>query len=432
MIKLSLRLCLLMSTIFVAIGNASASDTTKVSGSKAGANYNSGGLKLQSGFTAITIVDSLARNRHLVVNSNGDIYVKLARLENGKGILVLREKQGGRAEVVKGFANYPGTGIAFKNGYLYSSSDSVVYRYKLNESGEVITPDAPEIIVKGLVARRSHNTKSLALDNAGNIYVNVGAPSNSCQVEDRAMGSKGKDPCPILDSAGGIWQFKAGKLNQTYADGIRYATGTRNIVGLDWNNTTNELYAMQHGRDNFYQNWPELYDSVESAELPAEEFLLVSKGSNFGWPYCYYDQIQKKKVLAPEYGGNKTTQGRCEGMDKPLIGFPGHWAPNALLFYTGNMFPEKYRNGAFIAFHGSWNRAPLKQKGYQVIFVPMKNGQPSGEWEVFADGFIGAPEIGAPREAQYRPCGLAQGNDGSLYISDSVKGKIWKIIYNGK
>lgn len=407
-----------------------ASDTTKAPGANSGLIDND--LKLQAGFSAVTVIDSLGRNRHLVVNSNGDIYVKLARLKDGKGIVILRESTNGKTKEVKSFANYGGTGIAFKDGYLYSSSDTVIYRYKLNQQGEVVAPDAPEVIVRGLVAGRSHATKSIALDNAGNIYVNIGAPSNACQFEDRAKGSKGKDPCPILDSAAGIWQFRADKLNQSYAEGVRYATGTRNIVGLDWNNAVNELYAMQHGRDNFYQNWPELYDSVESAELPAEEFLLVKKGSNFGWPYCYYDQLQKKKVLAPEYGGDKKTQGRCEGMDTPIVGFPGHWAPNALLFYTGQMFPEKYRNGAFIAFHGSWNRAPLKQRGYQVIFVPMKDGKPAGDWEVFADGFIGAAEIAAPRDAQFRPCGLAQGKDGSLYISDSVKGKIWKVIYNGK
>ena len=425
-------LCWLISVLLFSPTGVIAGDTTKALTKNLLPDAETPILKLQTGFSAITVVDSLARNRHLVVNSNGEIYVKLARPYNGKGILILRESANGKATVVKSFGNYGGTGIAIKNGYLYASSDTSVYRYKLNANGEVTSPDAPEMIVTKLAVGRQHQTKSIALDNAGNIYVNIGAPSNSCQVEERGKSSKGKDPCPILDSAGGIWQFKVDKLNQSYAQGIRYATGTRNIVGLDWNTTVNELYAMQHGRDNFYQNWPELYDSVESAELPAEEFLQIRKGSNFGWPYCYFDQFQKKKLLAPEYGGNKTTQGRCEGMDAPIIGFPGHWAPNALLFYTGTMFPERYRDGAFIAFHGSWNRAPLKQKGYNVIFVPMKNGKPSGEWEVFADGFSGTTEISSPRDAQYRPCGLAQGTDGSLYISDSVKGRIWKIIYTGK
>lgn len=389
----------------------------------------SGGLKLPAGFKASVIHSGTGRNRHIAVNSNGDIYVKLDRLRNGKGILVLHEDASGKAQLVDSFANYTGTGIAIKNGYLYSSSDFDVYRYKLNENNKVADPNSPEKIVTGLLSERQHQTKSIALDNAGNIYVNIGAPSNSCQEVDRGPGSKGKDPCPLLDSAAAIWQFKADRPNQSYPDGLRYGMGIRNVVGLDWNSVTNELYAMQHGRDGFFQMYPELYTAEQSAELPAEEFLMVKKGSNFGWPYCYYDQVQGKKLLAPEYGGDAKTEGRCEGMDKPLIGFPGHWAPNALLFYTGNMFPAKYKNGAFIAFHGSWNRAPLKQKGYNVVFVPFKDGKPTGQWEIFADGFAGVEEVSATREAQSRPCGLAQGPDGSLYISDSVKGKLWKITY---
>ena len=116
-------------------------------------------------------------------------------------------------------------------------------------------------------------------------------------------------------------------------------------------------------------------------------------------------------------------------MDTPVMAFPGHWAPNAILFYTGNQFPAKYKNGAFIAFHGSWNRAPLKQKGYNVVFVPFKDGKVSGDYEVFAEGFKGAEELESPGDAVTRPCGLAQGADGSLYISDDVKGTIWKIEY---
>ena len=110
--------------------------------------------------------------------------------------------------------------------------------------------------------------------------------------------------------------------------------------------------------------------------------------------------------------------------------FPGHWAPNDLLFYTGNQFPARYKNGAFVCFHGSWNRAPLKQGGYFVAFVPFgKDGKPSGKWEVFAEGFAGGPEIMSPNDAKARPMGLTQGADGSLYITDSVKGKIWRVMY---
>lgn len=388
-----------------------------------------GGISLPAGFTATVLADSLGRARHLVVNSNGDIYVKLERLINGKGIMRLRDaNKDGIAESVTGFGNYGGTGIAIKDGYLYASSNEDVFRYKINNN-EVDTT-SPEKIVTGLVNKRQHASKSIALDNAGNIYVNIGAPSNSCQEQDRAIGSKGQDPCPILETAGGVWQFKVNKLNQSYAEGIRYVTGIRNIVGLDWNNDVNELYAVQHGRDDLNRLYPDMYSIDESVELPAEELFLMKKGADFGWPYCYYDQFQNKKVNSPEYGGNKIKTDRCEDKDLPIYTFPGHWGPNALLFYTGNQFPEKYRNGAFIAWHGSWNRAPREQQGYFVTFLPFKNGKPSGDYEIFADGFAG--ENKTPQGANWRPCGLAQAPDGSLIISDDQKGRIWKVSYTGK
>lgn len=384
---------------------------------------------LPTGFTASTVVESLGNNRHIAVNSNGDIYVKMERLKDGKGIYVLRDaKKNGNYEVVKSFGNYGGTGIAIKNGYLYASSNTDVYRYKL-VNNEVADPDHPEKIVTGLIDRGEHNSKSIALDNAGNIYVNIGAYSNACQVVNRTAGSPGQDPCPILEKAGGIWQFKSNKENQSYAEGVRYATGLRNVVGLDWNNQQNQLYAMQHGRDQLNTIKPDTYTDQQSAELPAEEFFLLKKGADCGWPYCYYDPEQKKKVLGPEYGGDGKKQDRCAGKEQPIYAFPAHWAPNAVLFYTGNMFPAKYKNGAFIAFHGSWNRAPLPQAGFCVVFVPFKNGKPSGSYEMFASGFPGKDVLKGPNEAKYRPCGLAQGPDGALYVSDDTKGKIWKVTY---
>jgi len=389
-------------------------------------------LKLPAGFTAIEVTPGVGGARHLVVNSNGDIYVKMSDANGNKGIVVLKDKNGdGVADETSTFGNYGGTGIAIKNGYLYASSNSEVFRYKFNPNNQLADPNRPEKIVTGLVDQRQHNSKSIALDDAGNIYVNIGAPSNACQVQDRTKGSPGQDPCPILETAGGVWQFKTNKLNQSYAQGIRYCTGIRNIVGLDWNGQQKQLYAMQHGRDQLHEFYPDLYDEKQSAELPAEEMLLVKKGSNFGWPYCYYDEFQSKKILNPEYGGDGKKQGRCAGVDQPIMAFPGHWAPNALMFYTGNQFPEHYRNGAFICFHGSWNRSPENQAGYFVAFVPFKNGKPSGKYEVFADGFTGRAEIKGAAQAKHRPMGLAIGPDGSLYISDSVKGTIWKIVYKG-
>jgi glucose/arabinose dehydrogenase len=184
---------------------------------------------------------------------------------------------------------------------------------------------------------------------------------------------------------------------------------------------------MQHGRDMLFQFYPELFTQQDGALNPAEEFFRLKPGADCGWPYCYYDNNKKAKLLNPEYGGDRVKAGDCAGKTQSIVQFPGHMAPNGLLFYTGSTFPEKYRNGAFIAFHGSWNRSPEPQEGYFVVFQPMKDGQPNGDWEVFADGFAG--EKKDPGGAKYRPCGLAQGPDGSLYISDDQKGRIWKVSY---
>lgn len=390
-------------------------------------------LILPKGFKATLIADKLGRARHIAVNSNGDIYVKLERLRDGKGILRLRDTNGdGIMDDIYAFGDYPGTGIAISNGYLYASSNSAIYRYKFNANNEVENPDKPEVIVKDLVDKRQHASKSIALDGKGFIYVNIGAPSNACQEQDRTAGSPGQMPCPILETAGGIWQFRVDKLNQSYAEGIRYATGLRNVVGLDWNTQMNELYVTQHGRDQLNQMHPDKFNAADNAELPAEEFFMVKKGMDAGWPYCYYDPFQQKKVLAPEYGGDGKKEGICAEKEPPLYAFPAHWAPNALLFYTGDQFGAKYKGGAFIAFHGSWNRAPLKQGGYNVVFLPMKDGKPSGDYEIFADNFAGGEEFLTPAKAKHRPCGLAQGPDGALYISDDQGGAIWKIQYVGE
>ena len=384
------------------------------------------------GFVSTLFAEGMGRPRHIAVSSNGYVYLKLARKRNGNTILRLRDTNGdGRAEEVTGFGDFTGTGIAIKKGYLYASSDQEVFRYKLDANNVVINPDKPERIVTGLLSRHEHEAKAITLDDNGNLYVNIGAYSNACQVQDRTKGSPGMRPCPILDSAGGIWQFKADKLNQAYGDGVRYATGLRNVVGIDWNQATASLFVMQHGRDQLADLFPDMFNTKQSAELPAECLYELHQGVNCGWPYIYYDPMQHKKILAPEFGGDgKKTAG--EDAIDPAMAFPAHLAPNGLLFYTGTQFPEKYRNGAFIAFHGSWNRAPEPQKGFLVAFVPFANGRPAGDWEVFADGFAGGPELVASGRAKHRPCGLAQGPDGSIYVTDDEKGSVWKISYKGK
>lgn len=390
-------------------------------------------IQLPAQFTAAVVADSVGRARHIAVRDNGDIYVQLYRLKDEKGLVALRDTDGDvRADEITYFGNYPGTGCAIYKDYLYSSSPNEIYRYQLKDGALLPDLDSKTLMIGGFPEQQQHQQKSFTFDQDGHLYVNVGAPSNACQQDARTAGSPGQDPCPQLERQAGIWQFDAETPAQTQLkDGIKYASGIRNAVALDWNTVTNNLFAMQHGRDQLATLWPELFTNEESAELPAEELLSIEQGDNFGWPYCYYNHQVGEKKLAPEYGGDGEQQGRCTGVKPPVMGFPAHMAPNDLVFYTGDQFPEKYKNGAFIAFHGSWNRAPLPQKGYFVVFVPMENGQPNGEWEIFAEGFAGGTDLASPRDAQHRPCGLAIGPDGSLYVSDDVKGKIWKISYQG-
>src|SRR3954471_5186988 len=203
---------------------------------------NNAGLTLPAGFSALKVADNLGNTRHLLVTPQNDIYVRLGDPKNGRGVLILHEDNTGKATLTGGFGSYGGTGIALKNGYLYASSNDDIYRYKVDANNKVTDSAHPEKIVTGLVNKGMHSSKSIALDNAGNIYVNIGAPSNVCA--DQGDNKTGMKPCPILDSAGGIWMFKADKQNQYYTNGDRYATGLRNVVGLDWNNVTNSLFVM--------------------------------------------------------------------------------------------------------------------------------------------------------------------------------------------
>jgi glucose/arabinose dehydrogenase len=391
------------------------------------------GIRVPEGFDAKMFAEGVGRARHIAVRDNGDVYVALRRPTEGSGIAALRDEDGdGAADRVEYFGDHAGTGLAIHDGFLYASSDSAIYRYPLPE-GEALVPESgPETVVEGFPAQRSHASKAFTIDDSGNLFVNVGAPSNACQMEDRTLGSPGQEPCPLLEEHAGIWRFDANKTDQTFEDGGRFITGTRNIVALDWNPVAGELYFAMHGRDQLHELFPDLYTVEQSAELPAEEFHVAREGANYGWPYTYWDHLAEARVVAPEYGGEGETVAQDGDYEAPQLTFPGHWAPNDLLFYTGEgAFPAAARGGAFIAFHGSWNRAPLPQDGYVVAFVPFDGVEPTGEWSVFADGFKGAEVLEDSDDAEFRPMGLAQGPDGALYITDSVQGRIWRVTHEG-
>ncbi|SEL15183.1 Glucose/arabinose dehydrogenase, beta-propeller fold [Maribacter orientalis] len=405
--------------------------TTKITPQKKEIN---GGLYFPEGFTATVVVDSIGPSRHIAVNTNGDIYAKLREPNGTKGNMALRDTTGnGVANIIQRFGDYPNDGtfateMRIHNGYLYFSSEQVIYRQKLSPN-QLIPEGKPEVILTDYFPKRWHNAKSLAFDKKGNMYVTFSAPTNACEDPNSVGQIKGMKPCPGLEVLGSIWRFDENKLNQSQQDGELYATGVRSMVAISWNDMDNSLYGLQHGRDYLHNHAPQYYSKWDQAVLPAEEFMKIEKGDDFGWPYSYYDHFKNKKLIAPEYGGD----GKKEAKDykNPIMGLPAHFAPNDLLFYKGDEFPERYKSGAFVAFHGSMNRTPYPQAGYIVAFIPFNNGKPTGTWEVFADGFAGVDTIVSMPDAKYRPMGLAEGADGSLYISESKQGKIWRVQFNG-
>lgn len=388
-------------------------------------------LELPEGFCATVFAEDLGRARHLAVTEEGIVYVALREGEEG-GIVALRDTDGdGQADESAQFGDHYGTGIEVHQGHLYFGTNDTILRYSLTP-GQLEPDGEYEVWIDGFPEQRQHAVKPMTFDDEGHIYVNVGGPSNACMQEMRTTESPGMKPCPQREWQASIWRFdndRGGQDQQT--DGHQFAKGIRNSVAIAWDPESEKVYVAQHGRDSLDTLWPDIFDAEANRDNPAEEFLKLEDGDDYMWPFCYWDTELDKKILAPEYGGDGSKVGDCDQAPEPLVAFPAHWGPNDLLFYTGTQFPERYRGGAFIAFHGSWNRAPYPQGGYNVVFVPMDDGAVTGDWEVFADGFKGEEPLMSTRDAEHRPTGLAQGPDGALYISDSVNGRIWRVVYIG-
>ncbi len=426
----------------VALSSGAAANATPPAKPGACANDDSG-LTLPTGFCATVFADKIGHARHLVVSDSGVVYVNTWSggyygndAPHAGGFLVALQDTTGKGKADKNqrfgetvqSGGAGGTGIGIYKGALYAEINDKIVRYAL-PAGAFIPTGTPQTVISGLPLGGDHPMHPFAIDAGGLMYIDVGSATNSCQPQNRTLESAGSKPCTELLTRGGTWRYDANKTGQKFSPADRYATGIRNGEGFGVDTAGNRVFVTQHGRDQLHSNWPAIYQLSQEATLPAEEIMLLKQGGDYGWPECYYDSSLHSLVLAPEYGGDGKKIGECANKTGPVMDFPAHWAPDGMVFYDKAQFPARYHNGVFIAFHGSWNRAPFAQQGYNLVFQALSGEKATGTCEIFADGFAGAER--SPEKAKHRPTGVATGPDGSLYVSDDIAGRIYRIVYQG-
>ena len=397
------------------------------------------GLTLPPGFHATVVAEGLGPIRHLAVRGNGNIYVSTPQNQDPSkaGIIALHLDANHHADQIQHFGTIDGgTGIRFHNDRLYASTPSSVYRFAFR-GAELVPAADPEPIVDGMPASHpgfNRVNRPIAFDNKGNLFVALDASANLCTVQTQPPPGQplpttapvGLKPCPDLETRAGVWRFDGNKRGQKFpADGERWATGIRDIDCLDFSPVDGHVYGIMHGRDNTLRYWPDLI-SAEDDDRIADEMHRITKLTDFGWPYTYFDGARNLRLIAPEYGGDGKQTPPSGKYATPVLTFHSRRpAPLDLLFYAGSAFPSAYRGGAFVVLHGTQNK-----NGYNVVFVPFDGSGKAGSPTVFADGFAGFDAAATSRAAAvYRPIGIAEGADGALYVADSQKGRVWRIAY---
>lgn len=345
-------------------------------------------LKVPAGFTITTFAEGLDMPRMLAVAPNGDLYVS----NRVKGtITLLRDaNQDGKAEVVRQVAQKPHLhGLALKDGKLYLSAIREVYVADVLPDGGL---GEPRILYNNLPDAGQHANRTLRFGPDGQLYLSVGSTCNACD-EDNPENAT-------------LLQLKTDGSGRSV-----YATGLRNTIGFDWHPATGQLFGMDHGID-----W--LGD-----EAQMEELNHIKQGANYGWPSIMAD--------GKHYPANKPKTGETYAQFdakavRPLLVYKAHSAPLGLVFNRGAQFPAAYKNDAFVAMHGSWNRT--QPSGYKVVRVHFDaQGQPE-KFEDFITGFL----VENDKSEFGRPCGLVQANDGSLLLSDDDNGVIYRVAYAKK
>lgn len=334
-------------------------------------------LKLPPNFKVETYIHGLMDARSLRLGNKGTVFV--GNRDRDKVYAVVTQSGKREAKVIASGLDRP-NGLAFKDGTLYIAEGSKISKLEKIEDN-LDNPPKPIVIYSDLPDHRSHGWKFMAIGPDNKLYINVGAPCNICE--------------PPAANA----QIR--RINTDGTGSEPYALGVRNSVGFDFHPVTKELYFTDNGRD-----WL-------SDDLPNDELNRVTKmGQHFGYPYCHQGDLPDN-----ELGSGRS----CKEFVAPVAKLGPHTAALGMRFYTGTMFPQKYRGGIFIARHGSWNRTT--KIGGDVIYVALNRDGSVRSVEPFMTGFL--------KNNNYigRPVDLQVMKDGSLLVSDDYAGAIYRITY---
>ena len=345
-------------------------------------------LKLPSGFRVQKFASGLGKPRMMTVAPDGTVYV--TRREPGD-VWMLRDTNGdGQADVKKIVAQKPQMhGIALRGNQMYFTTVRSIYVADRKPDG---TLGELREIISNLPDGGQHANRTIAFGPDGMLYITVGSTCNACD-------ETNKKNATIL------------RANPDGSNLQVYSTGLRNTIGFGWNPVTGEMYGMDHGID-----W--LGDNEQK-----EELNLIQQGKRYGWPYIYADSKYNPADEPPD----GITHAQWAKMSKePELLYTAHSAPMQMAFYTASQFPAEYKNSAFVAMHGSWNRKP--PSGHEIVRIRFdKSGKPVAI-EPFLTGFLVKMENGNYGRFG-RPCGLAVAKDGSLLVSDDMNGVIYRVSY---
>lgn len=339
----------------------------------------------------------------------------------GRGIIVLRSDTFEQVEV---FGNYPGTCIQVVGNHLYAGGPANVYRYNIDsETGLVTNKDSPDLIVRGLKGNRMSDSPIFIVNpNETRMYVHIQSLTNACQPisADRKSDKPGEMPCSRIMMDSGVWMFDPQITNHTLETGIQIATGIRRMRALALDKEE-RLYGIIQGRDFLNELYPQYYNKEEGDLFGSDMLVEITRNGNHGHPYCYWDGDIQKFKLNPEYGGDGEQMKQCNSLiTKPLAAFNGHLGPNDVLFNNSSMWGEEYNGVLFVA----WNGRPY----------PMKCNKSCAHMYV---SYIKFNQAMVPQEDKIliqfepsdytKPSGLCFTPDGSMLITDSLKGKLYKL-----